>query len=258
MTAPHAIEAIDVHGHYGEYSNAAHPLANKFRSGDLGTVTARAAQARTAITVVSPIAALTPRGNNDPVGANENAARHVREYSTLRFWVVIDPQREQTFTQAKTMLRQKECVGIKIHPEEHLILRNPPTLGFQPGHQSGLVKEAWTKLSIVIKEAAIRVLDGTKEIIAATFENVPLISRTEYSDGGFDVCIEHPIKHLTYLCASRFFKRIPGRSCCPTFPLIVKSSGSSSDSILRTPHSTILIGRSSLSMFQRNCMRKLA
>src|SRR5688500_18715297 len=98
------IEAIDGHGHYGEYSNASHPLANKFRSGDLELVAARAAQARTAITVVSPIAALTPRGNNDPVSANDDAATRVCEYSTLRFWVVIDPQREETFAQAKAML----------------------------------------------------------------------------------------------------------------------------------------------------------
>ncbi|MEO6906416.1 MAG: amidohydrolase family protein [Abditibacteriaceae bacterium] len=114
------IQAIDVHGHYGAYTNAKHPLTNEFHSGDLELVAARAAQANTAITIVSPLQALTPRGHGDPVGANEDAARCVGEFPSLRFYVVIDPLRPQTFEQAEVMLRQDECVGIKIHPEEHL------------------------------------------------------------------------------------------------------------------------------------------
>src|SRR5690606_33918477 len=43
----------------------------------------------------------------------------VPEYSSLRFYVVIDPLRRETFTQAERMLQQTECVGVKIHPEEH-------------------------------------------------------------------------------------------------------------------------------------------
>ena len=116
----HEIQAIDVHGHYGEYSNASHPLPNQFRSGDLDVVAKRAAQANTAITIVSPLQALTPRGNNDPIGGNNDAAACVPEYSALRFYVVIDPLRKETFAQAEAMLQQSECAGIKIHPEEHL------------------------------------------------------------------------------------------------------------------------------------------
>lgn len=114
------IQAIDVHGHYGEYSNAAHPLANEFRSGDLNLVARRAAQARTELTVVSPLKALMPRGRSDVERGNEDAARRVPEYPSLRFYVVVDPLREQTFRQAECMLQQPQCVGIKIHPEEHL------------------------------------------------------------------------------------------------------------------------------------------
>ncbi len=114
------IEAIDVHGHYGEYTNLKSALANRFHSGDLKLVAARAAQARTSITIVSPLQALTPRGNNDPIGANEDASRHVPEYSALRYYVVVDPQREETFRQAERMLQEPQCVGIKIHPEEHV------------------------------------------------------------------------------------------------------------------------------------------
>ena len=120
MITPHEIEAIDVHGHYGEYSNASHPLANKFRSAVLETIVERAQQACTTITIVSPIQALTPRGHNAPIAANKNAAARVREYSSLRFYVVIDPLRSETFAQAEAMLKLPHCAGIKIHPEEHL------------------------------------------------------------------------------------------------------------------------------------------
>lgn len=114
------IQAIDVHGHYGAFANAAHALVNAFRSADLNIVADRATQTNTAITIVSPLQALMPRGNNDPIGGNEDAARRVPEYSSLRFYAVIDPLRKETFPQAEKLLQSLHCVGIKIHPEEHL------------------------------------------------------------------------------------------------------------------------------------------
>ena len=34
-------------------------------------------------------------------------------------WVILHPDVPRTFEQAETMLRQDQCMGIKLHPEEH-------------------------------------------------------------------------------------------------------------------------------------------
>ena len=41
------------------------------------------------------------------------------QYDNLYQWVVIDPRNEKTFTQAKRMLNNVKCVGIKLHPVYH-------------------------------------------------------------------------------------------------------------------------------------------
>ncbi len=115
------VAAIDVHAHYGVYQNHALPFNNGLMSADAARVIARARSAGVAVTVVSPLQALMPRGGCDPVGGNEEAHRAVAaEARELRQWVVIDPRRPETFEQAGRMLDTPWCVGIKMHPEEHL------------------------------------------------------------------------------------------------------------------------------------------
>ena len=120
MTAISNLSAIDVHGHYGRYEGAGVPaLKQRFMSGDPATVLARARQANTAYTVVSPIRGLMPRGDADVVAANEDARRVVDQTDGLLQWVIVDPLQTETFDQARRMLQLPKCVGIKIHPEEH-------------------------------------------------------------------------------------------------------------------------------------------
>lgn len=42
-----------------------------------------------------------------------------QENPFLYQWVVIDPRSEKTFEQAKRMIKNEKCLGIKIHPEYH-------------------------------------------------------------------------------------------------------------------------------------------
>lgn len=120
MTAISDLSAIDVHGHYGPYEAAGVPSLNRrFMSGDPATVVARARQANTAYTVVSPIRGLMPRGEADAVAANEEARRVVHQTDALLEWVIVHPLQPETFDQARQMLQLPKCVGIKIHPEEH-------------------------------------------------------------------------------------------------------------------------------------------
>lgn len=116
-TAPFA---IDVHGHYGTYiRDRGDGLADSFFSGDAAEVVRRAASVDIRITIVSPLLALLPRFEANAFDGNEEAARIVAATPGLRQYVVIDPEQPATFDQARRMLAQPQCVGIKLHPEEH-------------------------------------------------------------------------------------------------------------------------------------------
>lgn len=120
MTASKVIAAIDVHGHYGAYIRAGgDSFADSFHSGDAAEVVRRARSVNIVLTIVSPLSALLPRFQADAVAGNTEAARVVAQTPGLKQYVVIDPRRQETYAQAEAMLTQPQCVGIKIHPEEH-------------------------------------------------------------------------------------------------------------------------------------------
>ncbi|MEO6906924.1 MAG: hypothetical protein ABI210_03445 [Abditibacteriaceae bacterium] len=100
---------------------------------------------------------------------------------------------------------------------EMRIPRVPASLGFQSERQSGDVNEAWTRLTISIQETEGRRLENIDEIIAATFDNAPLISCTGYSDGGYDICIEHPIKTFNVSEREGVFQTDTGPIILPSF-----------------------------------------
>jgi len=114
------IQAIDVHAHYGTYSNNRHPLIHDFMSADAAIVVARANTANTRLTIVSPLTALMPRGHGDAVAGNIEAAQVAAETEGVLQYVVIDPRNPKTYVQAEEMLALPNCAGIKIHPEEHI------------------------------------------------------------------------------------------------------------------------------------------
>jgi predicted TIM-barrel fold metal-dependent hydrolase len=122
VTSPAAadIKAIDVHAHYGRYQNSARPLNNQLMSADADHVVARAKRAHIGVSIVSPLQAIMPRGGGAPIEANETTREIVNATDGLLQWVVIDPRKPGTLAQAGQMLQEPRCVGIKIHPEEHI------------------------------------------------------------------------------------------------------------------------------------------
>jgi len=114
------LEAIDVHGHYGPYEQDASDLNRLLMSGDAALVVRRARAVNIRWTAVSPLLGLLPRGQADAAAGNAEAARVVAETDGLLQWVVVDPRRPETYSQAEEMLQGPRCAGIKIHPEEHL------------------------------------------------------------------------------------------------------------------------------------------
>jgi predicted TIM-barrel fold metal-dependent hydrolase len=114
------LPAIDVHGHYGIYDRGKPDVINEFMSGDAALVARRAQRVHIRWTIVSPLKALLPRGGGDPVVGNQEAARDVAATDGLLQYVVVDPTNPRTYEQATEMLKLPRCVGIKIHPEEHV------------------------------------------------------------------------------------------------------------------------------------------
>ena len=67
--------------------------------------------------LASPMEALVDPA--DTVQANEDMFRLVQDIPNLYQWVVIDPRNDSTFEQADRMLKNKKCVGMKLHPRLH-------------------------------------------------------------------------------------------------------------------------------------------
>jgi len=116
---PLAIKAIDVHGHYGR-SIRRDPLRDELLSADAAGVARRAHAANIEWTVVSPLLGLFPRGEAIASVGNDEAFAVVPKTPGLRQWVIVNPLEPKTYAQAETMLKAPWCVGIKIHPEEHI------------------------------------------------------------------------------------------------------------------------------------------
>lgn len=115
-----SVYAVDVHGHYGTYFREGRSeLHNQFMTAEATEVVSRGRAAQVGLTIVSPLKALHPRFKADAFAGNLEAARVVAETPGLRQYVVIDPLRPETYAQADEMLGYAQCVGIKIHPEEH-------------------------------------------------------------------------------------------------------------------------------------------
>ena len=120
MTSQH-IQAIDVHAHYGDFQcEYSPPMVNEFATGDAATVVARARQVNVRMTVASPLSGLLPRGRADAVAGNIEAAKVAAKTDGLWQYVIAHPLQIETFRQTEEMLSQSQCLGIKIHPEEHV------------------------------------------------------------------------------------------------------------------------------------------
>lgn len=113
------VQAIDVHGHYGTFGNRIFTHAEEWLSASAEEVARRARESNIQWTIVSPCEALTPRFKASAVQGNISASRDVSQTPGLLQWVVVHPLQPETYKQADAALRQKRCVGIKIHPEEH-------------------------------------------------------------------------------------------------------------------------------------------
>jgi predicted TIM-barrel fold metal-dependent hydrolase len=112
-------------------------LATQLKSGGIEVVRRRAAAADVHLTVVSALRALIPYGG-DVLGGNDEARQAADAHSDIRFWAVLNPRIERSYTQIEALLAHPSCPGIKIHPKDHAYdIRDygDEVFGFAAGHQ---------------------------------------------------------------------------------------------------------------------------
>ena len=112
-----ATEAIDVHGHIGQWRRQDSPK-NDALSGRPELVMRRAELAGIRITFISAIDALSPE-EPDPTPGNATARAAAEQYDSLRFYAVLNPTLPHSFADVAELLDHTQCVGVNIHPREH-------------------------------------------------------------------------------------------------------------------------------------------
>ncbi len=110
------IPAIDMHSHYNHGSRQDTRTSEIYRA-DLDYLKQMNQAANIAITFYSSFAAvLSPES---VVEENEHAFALAQQLDWVYQWVVVDPRQEETIRQARQMLPDRKCIGIKIHPLSH-------------------------------------------------------------------------------------------------------------------------------------------
>ncbi len=113
-------QAIDVHGHFGKYTDDNKiKLIEEFMSADAEEVARRARIANTKLTIVSSLQALMPKSEEDVLRANIDAEHIISKTDGLLLYAVVNPTNPGSYDQAVELLKRPKCVGIKIHPEQH-------------------------------------------------------------------------------------------------------------------------------------------
>jgi hypothetical protein len=76
--------------------------------------------------------------------------------------------------------------------------RHPEAVGVPVERQAGRSAEAWCEHQLELRKARGQALTSVDEIIEAIRGDRPIVARTQYEDGDWEVTIDHPAKTLNY------------------------------------------------------------
>ncbi len=116
------IKAIDTHCHLGNtLASSPKPYWGSETFGSPEYVAANMKNANIGIAVPSAFEALMPRGYGDAVYGNKVLLETVEKMgSHMYMMAVINPLQKESFAQAADLLQHPKCLGLKVHPEEHM------------------------------------------------------------------------------------------------------------------------------------------
>lgn len=110
------IKAIDIHSHYNTKSIYDTQTSEIYRA-DIDFLHNSMVTANIEKIFCSTFSSVI--SSQDIVKENDYNYLMAAKYHWLYQWVVIDPDNQDTFKQAEEMLKNKKCIGIKIHPVYH-------------------------------------------------------------------------------------------------------------------------------------------
>ena len=82
------------------------------------------------------------------------------------------------------------------HKKDPGVMLYPPSLGPQPERQAFSAGLNFQEANLDLKMMEVSALSGYEQVAEAILGIQPIISRIEYSEGDFDVCIDQPVKTI--------------------------------------------------------------
>ncbi len=95
------------------------------------------------------------------------------------------------------------------------VMLEPPSLGPQPERQTFRTDENFDGCQVELSEVAATRLDDFDSVAAAVLGDRSLVSRIEYVDGEYDVCIEQPVKTINLAERDKLFQTDTGPILVP-------------------------------------------
>jgi len=82
------------------------------------------------------------------------------------------------------------------HKKDPGVMLYPPSLGPQPERQAFAAGENFQEMDLDLQMIDATPLTDFDQVAEAILGTQPIVSRIEYSDGDFDVCIDQPVKTI--------------------------------------------------------------
>jgi hypothetical protein len=97
--------------------------------------------------------------------------------------------------------------------------KHPDVAGVPQERQSCAASEGWADYGVHLHAAHGRTLNSIDEIIAAIRGDLPIVARTKYTAGDWQVTLEHPVKTINYSERENVFQTDTGPVLLPDLSL---------------------------------------
>lgn len=179
------LKAVDVHAHYGDPDCFPQKGVEKecLRL-SLEALKREYERQHIVAACLSPMEGIFPADENMLLTANSLTEQLSREYDWFYQWVVVDPLFPASYRQAEEMLKNRKCVGVKIHPDAHgypIETYGEEIFAFCAGHGAVLEAHSGDRFSLPERLAPL----------ADRYPQVTVIA--SHLGCGFDGSVEHQV-----------------------------------------------------------------
>lgn len=113
-------KAIDIHAHFGSPDRFPQKsLEKKMYRFSLEALKQAYDQQGITAACISPMEGIFPEHAGALLDANNCMEELAEKNDWIYQWVIVNPLMPESYKQAERMLKNKKCVGVKIHPDAH-------------------------------------------------------------------------------------------------------------------------------------------